>query len=270
MTGAGRGIGRGRSPSTGPGPARRWRSPPAPSPSSTRVAAEITAGGGRALGGAHRRHRPRRGDGAASRAPPTTLGGVDLVLANAGGTFPHGTVADGDYDAWRSTFVLNVDGVYLTARAAVPHLRARGGGKILVMGSGAGSPGRPGLGAVRVGQGRGVDARAGARPGAAGRPHRGQRGHPGPGADRARREGRVPTSGGRRHRRRASPPSGSSSPTTSPASPGSSRPSPTTVPPARPSASSAATSSPRRLASRTRRLVRFARRSRQDEEGRGA
>ncbi|MBM3660229.1 MAG: SDR family oxidoreductase, partial [Actinobacteria bacterium] len=109
------------------------------------VAAEIGAAGGTAIGVPTDVTDPAAVESACATAV-TELGGIDLVLANAGGTFPHGTVADGDYDAWRSTFTLNVDGVYLTARAAVPHLRARGGGKILVMGSGAGRRAGPGWG----------------------------------------------------------------------------------------------------------------------------
>lgn len=107
------------------------------------VVAEITAEGGRAVAVPTDVTDPAAVEACFARTADA-LGGVDLVLANAGGTFPHGPVADGDYEAWRSTFALNVDGVYLTARAAVPHLRSRGGGKILVMGSGAGRRAGPG------------------------------------------------------------------------------------------------------------------------------
>ena len=107
------------------------------------VAAEIEAGGGTALPVETDVTVPDQVEALFARTA-SELGGVDLVLANAGGTFPHATVADGDYDAWRATFTLNVDGVYLGARAAIPHLRARGGGKILVMGSGAGRRAGPG------------------------------------------------------------------------------------------------------------------------------
>ncbi|GMU78950.1 MAG: short-chain dehydrogenase [Acidimicrobiia bacterium] len=100
------------------------------------VASGITDRGGRALPVATDVTDPEQVE--ALFAAAAREGGVDLVVANAGGTFDHGTVAGGDYDAWRATFTLNVDGVYLSARAAIPHLRARGGGKILVMGSGAG------------------------------------------------------------------------------------------------------------------------------------
>jgi 3-oxoacyl-[acyl-carrier protein] reductase len=109
------------------------------------VAAEIQEAGGRAVVVVTDVTDPAAVDVCMTRTADA-LGGIDLVLANAGGTFPHGSVAEGDYTAWRDTFVLNVDGVYLTARAAVPHLRARGGGKILVTGSGAGRRAGPGWG----------------------------------------------------------------------------------------------------------------------------
>jgi len=144
VTGAGRGIGRAI--------AHDWAAAGAAVVLAARtvaeldaVAGEITAGGGRALAVPTDVTDPGAVAACMARAADE-LGGVDLVLANAGGTFPHTTVADGDYDAWRATFLLNVDGVYLTARAAIPHLRARGGGKILVMGSGAGRRAGPGWG----------------------------------------------------------------------------------------------------------------------------
>lgn len=144
VTGAGRGIGR--------AVALDWAAAGAAVALAARsvgeletVATEITAAGGTVLVVPTDVTDPDAVTTACDRTA-AALGGLDLVLANAGGTFPHGTVADGDYGAWRSTFLLNVDGVYLTARAAIPHLRARGGGKILVMGSGAGRRAGPGWG----------------------------------------------------------------------------------------------------------------------------
>ena len=64
------------------------------------------------------------------------FGGVDIVFANAG-VSPRGFVAESDPSVWRHTLETNVFGVYLTARTAVPWLRRRGGGKIIVVGSGA-------------------------------------------------------------------------------------------------------------------------------------
>jgi 3-oxoacyl-[acyl-carrier protein] reductase len=71
------------------------------------------------------------------------LGGVDVVVLNAGGMPARGPVADSDLDSWRATFDVNVLAAYLCARAAIPLLRSRGGGKVIVVGSGVGHRGTP-------------------------------------------------------------------------------------------------------------------------------
>lgn len=80
------------------------------------------------------------------------FGGIDIVFANAG-VSPRGTLADGDPVAWRHTLETNVIGVYQTMRAALPWLRLRGGGKIIVIDSGAklrAGPGRSAYGASKA------------------------------------------------------------------------------------------------------------------------
>lgn len=79
------------------------------------------------------------------------FGGLDIVLINAGGNFTRGKV-DGadDAEGWVNTVQVNLIGAYLTARAVIPHLKARGGGKILTMGSGMGHRGVPGHSAYCV------------------------------------------------------------------------------------------------------------------------
>jgi len=58
------------------------------------------------------------------------FGGIDVVVNNAGvGAF--GAVADMTIEEWRQIFDTNVSGVFHGCRAAVPHLRARGGGWII-------------------------------------------------------------------------------------------------------------------------------------------
>jgi 3-oxoacyl-[acyl-carrier protein] reductase len=109
------------------------------------VAAEIDARGGRALAVPTDVTDPAQVDALFARVADD-VGGTDLLVANAGGTFGGGPVDTSDLDAWRATFSLNVDGVYLCARGAIPQLRARGGGKIIVMGSGAGRRAGPGWG----------------------------------------------------------------------------------------------------------------------------
>jgi 3-oxoacyl-[acyl-carrier protein] reductase len=108
------------------------------------VAAEIHGEGGRALAIPTDVMHPAQVDALFARV--AELGGTDILVANAGGTFGGDPVETSDLDAWRATFALNVDGVFLCARAAIPQLRARGGGKIIVMGSGAGRRAGPGWG----------------------------------------------------------------------------------------------------------------------------
>ncbi len=72
------------------------------------------------------------------------LGGMDILVINAGGSFDHAPVETGDPDGWRRTIDLNLVGAYYCARAAIPHLKAGGGGKIITVGSGLGHKGMVG------------------------------------------------------------------------------------------------------------------------------
>ncbi len=57
-------------------------------------------------------------------------GGVDILINNAGvGIFR--TVADMSVDEWNQIMETNVSGVFNSSQAALPHLRARGGGWII-------------------------------------------------------------------------------------------------------------------------------------------
>jgi 3-oxoacyl-[acyl-carrier protein] reductase len=71
------------------------------------------------------------------------FGGVDIVVVNAGIGDEQIGVAESDPERWAETIGVNLIGAYHTARASVPYLRARGGGNVIVMGSGAGRRGRP-------------------------------------------------------------------------------------------------------------------------------
>jgi len=62
------------------------------------------------------------------------LGGLDVVVACAG-VSGRGTVADIAAAEWDRVFAVNVRGVFLTARAAIPHLRTAGGGAIVAVAS---------------------------------------------------------------------------------------------------------------------------------------
>jgi NADP-dependent 3-hydroxy acid dehydrogenase YdfG len=61
------------------------------------------------------------------------FGGIDVVVANAGGTAAGG-FEDGDPEAWRAMVLTNVLGVALLAKAAIPHLAERGG-RLVLLGS---------------------------------------------------------------------------------------------------------------------------------------
>ena len=52
------------------------------------------------------------------------LGGLDLVVANAGGSAGSASFADAEGDDWRATFGLNAVHAAVVVRAALPHLRA--------------------------------------------------------------------------------------------------------------------------------------------------
>jgi len=65
-------------------------------------------------------------------------GGLDILVINAGVSLDRRTVEQSDPDRWRQTLEVNLFGAYHCARLAIPHLRRRGGGKIIAIGSGLG------------------------------------------------------------------------------------------------------------------------------------
>ncbi|RSN03074.1 short-chain dehydrogenase [Nonomuraea sp. WAC 01424] len=64
----------------------------------------------------------------------TRYGGLDIVVTCAG-VQRYGTVEDTPEEVWDEVMDINLKGVYLTCKAAVPRLRERGGGSIVVMSS---------------------------------------------------------------------------------------------------------------------------------------
>jgi 3-oxoacyl-[acyl-carrier protein] reductase len=71
------------------------------------------------------------------------LGGLELVVANAGGSAGGDLLHSTSGDDWRTTMELNVVHAAVLIRAAVPHLRGRGGGAALVIASISGSRPQP-------------------------------------------------------------------------------------------------------------------------------
>ena len=65
------------------------------------------------------------------------LGPVDLLVANAGTGNAGGPPWEVDLDDWWRTFEVNVLGVHLCCRAAIPGMLERGSGRIVIVGSGS-------------------------------------------------------------------------------------------------------------------------------------
>ena len=72
------------------------------------------------------------------------LSGIDLLINNAGIAGPTARLEDQPLDAWQRTLDVNINGMFLMTRGAIPLLRAKGsGGSIITMSSNAGLLGCP-------------------------------------------------------------------------------------------------------------------------------
>lgn len=71
------------------------------------------------------------------------LGGIDILVNNVGGSVGKGLMGSTD-EEWIATFDLNLFHAVRTSRAAVPHMRQRGGGSIVVISSISGWKPAPG------------------------------------------------------------------------------------------------------------------------------
>ena len=115
------------------------------------------------------------------------FGGIDVLVINAGGNLDQSRdVERSSPEQWTDTVQLNLVGAYHTARAAIPHLKERGAGKIIAMGSGLGHRGRLGKSAIRVGESRTFHVHQGACPRALAVQHQCQRAYPRPRPHRPR------------------------------------------------------------------------------------
>ena len=74
----------------------------------------------------------------ALRHAASAFGGIDIVVASAGSSVENKPVKESDPLLWKQAIDTNLIGAYHTARAAIPHLRARGAGKLIFIGSGMG------------------------------------------------------------------------------------------------------------------------------------
>ena len=78
--------------------------------------------------------------GEMSAAVATTVqvfGGLDVLINNAGIVDPISYLGDADPDAWSQLIDINVKGVFNGMHAALPAIKAGGGGSILTISSGA-------------------------------------------------------------------------------------------------------------------------------------
>ncbi|MDE2777594.1 MAG: SDR family NAD(P)-dependent oxidoreductase [Chloroflexota bacterium] len=65
------------------------------------------------------------------------FGGIDIVVANAGGNFARASVEESDIADWELTVRVNLIGVYFTCKYAIADMKGQGG-HIIVVGSGVG------------------------------------------------------------------------------------------------------------------------------------
>jgi len=78
---------------------------------------------------------------AAFAAAEAALGQVDILVNNAGINGPVGTSWEYRLQDWRRVLSIDLDGVFHGCRAAIPHMRARGYGRIVNIASIAGKEG---------------------------------------------------------------------------------------------------------------------------------
>ncbi len=71
------------------------------------------------------------------------LGGIDILVANAGIAGPTAPLWEHPPEGWREVIDVNLTGIFLCCRAVVPYMRSQGYGRIVTIGSIAGKEGNP-------------------------------------------------------------------------------------------------------------------------------
>jgi 3-oxoacyl-[acyl-carrier protein] reductase len=74
-------------------------------------------------------------------------GRVDALINNAGIAGPAAPVAEYPAGEWRRVMAINLDGVFLCCKAVLPHMLARGSGRIVNIASISGKEGNPNMAA---------------------------------------------------------------------------------------------------------------------------
>ena len=108
------------------------------------VATEINAAGGRAAAFAGDVSRDQDVDRLV-RFALAEFGGLNVIVNNAGTTHRNQPMLDVSEEAFDRIYQVNVKGLYLTAKHAVPHFRAQHDGVFITIASTAGVRPRPGL-----------------------------------------------------------------------------------------------------------------------------
>ena len=98
------------------------------------VAAELEAAGGRA-GSARCDVRDSASVHAGVEAAVEAFGRIDVVVANAATVTPRVTVDALSEEDWRDALDVNLTGVFLLCKHALPHLRAVGSGSVILTAS---------------------------------------------------------------------------------------------------------------------------------------
>jgi NAD(P)-dependent dehydrogenase (short-subunit alcohol dehydrogenase family) len=80
---------------------------------------------------------------AATRATIDALGGIDILVANAGIAGPNHLVWEYPLEAWQEVLDVNLTGVFLCCRSVVPHMMRQKYGRIVNVASIAGKEGNP-------------------------------------------------------------------------------------------------------------------------------
>jgi NAD(P)-dependent dehydrogenase (short-subunit alcohol dehydrogenase family) len=72
-----------------------------------------------------------------------TLGGIDVLINNAGISGPTSSVEDMDPDHWEAVLAVNLTGTFNVTRRSIPHLKQSDAGVIIIMSSVGGRFGYP-------------------------------------------------------------------------------------------------------------------------------